>query len=178
MTTPLTGTQINDIEAMLATYKEIIASGATDFSSQQYILNTATAVEKLLNDPPTLTAEEVSDNAMRTTFAAVEIIISKLAAATSDSGITLSSVRTRERRSVPLVGVKNSINLVFTLPNSEKFIHTVDVNVIAVYVNGVRKTHITNFTVSESVAGQGFNKIHFIVAPAPADVLLVDYTLA
>lgn len=79
----------------------------------------------------------------------------------------------RIRRNIPLIGVKNGVNKIFTSP--DKFVRTP-------YVETVKYNGITleegvggDYTVSESVPGDGYDTITMEVALLDWEKLTIDY---
>ena len=84
------------------------------------------------------------------------------------------------RESVELDGVKNGVNLAFTIPNGEKAIHAPPGLQLKFYRNGMRQRlgASNDFTVSESGgAGTGVDTITVVGAPLTFEVLLVDFVV-
>lgn len=75
---------------------------------------------------------------------------------------------------IDLVGVKNGINTIFTIP-SGYFLYD-DTYKALVYLNGVRQKLTNNFLISESGGpGTGYDTIIFLEAPESDDELIIDY---
>lgn len=75
---------------------------------------------------------------------------------------------------VSLLGTKNGINTIFTLP-SGTFLYSTDFK-IAVYRNGVRQKFTSNYLISESGGpGTGYDTIIFIEPPESDEELIIDY---
>lgn len=93
------------------------------------------------------------------------------------SGITLAQLR--EYRD--LGGAKDGVNLVYTLPDSDKAIHAAPGAQIKVYWNGQRLAvgATCDFIVSESGgAGTGYDTVTLLTRPPKStDVLYADYLL-
>jgi hypothetical protein len=82
----------------------------------------------------------------------------------------------RFRIGQPLLGPKDGINAIFTVPVGDKFTHNLPFFSIQVYFNGQRLTLLDDYTISESGgAGTGYDTIVMEVTPLPWDHLLVDY---
>jgi hypothetical protein len=74
---------------------------------------------------------------------------------------------------VPVLGTKNSSNLVFTVPDI--FIYNTDYK-LTLYLNGVRQNIIENYLIAESGGpGSGYDTVVFINPPRAKDVVVVDY---
>lgn len=90
------------------------------------------------------------------------------------SQLFLSSARYRTGQD--LVGSKNGSNLVFTVPDGDKFTHNLPFLTIQVYWNGQRLKLIDDYVINESQGpGSGYDTVILEVAPRPADKLWVDY---
>lgn len=75
-----------------------------------------------------------------------------------------------------LVGVKNSVNTIFT--TTAKFLFN-GIYCPTLYVNGIRQIIPTDYFVAEGAGpGTGFDTIIFIVPPLVSDNLTIDYFLA
>lgn len=85
----------------------------------------------------------------------------------------------RYRAAQGLVGPKNGVNVVFTTPGLEKFVHNLPFLDISVYYNGVRLALLDDYTVSESGGpGTGFDTVTINLPPFANDHLFADYILA
>lgn len=73
----------------------------------------------------------------------------------------------------PLTGVINGVNTVFT--TLEKFVQDPPHDSIRVKLNGQRLTIIDDYLVSESVPGNGYDTVTFVIPPRVGDHLLADY---
>lgn len=84
----------------------------------------------------------------------------------------------RYRTGQGLLGDKDGVNLVFTTPSSENFVHNLPFLSIQLYFNGQRLTLLDDYMVSESEgSGTGFDTITMMVAPKPGDHLTADYII-
>jgi len=84
----------------------------------------------------------------------------------------------RYRTGQGLLGAKDGVNLVYTTPSSENFVHNLPFLSIQVYYNGVRQTLLDDYTVSESGGvGTGFDTITMGVPMRPGDKLIADYII-
>lgn len=84
----------------------------------------------------------------------------------------------RFRTAQNLAGVKNGLNLVFTTPGTDKFVHNLPFLDITIYYNGVRLALLDDYMVSESGGpNTGFDTIVLTMAPYPDDHLIADYIL-
>jgi hypothetical protein len=82
----------------------------------------------------------------------------------------------RYRTGTGLVGPINGVNLTFSVPGGDKFVHNLPFLSIEVYYNGVRGTLLDDYTIVESGGFMtGFDTVIFAVAPKPGDHLLADY---
>jgi len=82
----------------------------------------------------------------------------------------------RFRTGQVLVGVKNGVNVTFTIPFGDKFTHNLPFLTIEVYYNGQRLLLIEDYTIAESGgAGTGYDTVIMEVAPRLVDNLQVDY---
>jgi hypothetical protein len=81
------------------------------------------------------------------------------------------------REGVPLLGVYDGVNVLFTTP--EVFVQSVNRN-IKVYLNGVRLFYGSgnDYVVQESGGpGTGFDTVVLVVAPKATENLLADYRI-
>lgn len=78
-----------------------------------------------------------------------------------------------------LVGVKNGINVSYTTPGLEKFVHNLPFLDISVVFNGSRLSLLDDYLVTESGgSGTGFDTIILLVPPPRSDDhLLADYVV-
>jgi hypothetical protein len=80
---------------------------------------------------------------------------------------------------VGLIGVRDGVNQVFTLPSGDKFVHNLPYLTLAVFVNGVRLSLLDDFLISESGGlDTGFDTVTLDEAPYSNDHLTADYVLA
>lgn len=80
------------------------------------------------------------------------------------------------RETIPLVGVYDGENRIFTFWNGEKVLYLPPSNTIALYHNG-RRLRREEYRVFESVMGSGFDTIEIIsFIPQPKSVIFADYT--
>lgn len=90
------------------------------------------------------------------------------------SQLFLSSARFRTGQD--LVGSKNGLNLVFTVPDGDKFTHNLPFLTIHVFFNGQRLKLIDDYVINESGGpGSGYDTVILEVAPRLADKVWVDY---
>jgi hypothetical protein len=84
--------------------------------------------------------------------------------------------RAQFRLGQDLVGSRNGSNLVFTVPDGDKFTHNLPFLTIQVYFNGQRLKLIDDFVINESDGpGSGYDTVILEIAPRTADKLSVDY---
>ena len=84
------------------------------------------------------------------------------------------------REGVELVGTKDGVNTVFTIPGGEKAVHVPPGLQIKLYRNGFRQNlGVGNdFVVSESGGlGTGFDTVTVDPAPRNYEILLVDFVV-
>ena len=82
----------------------------------------------------------------------------------------------RYRTGSGLIGVQNNTNVVFSIPNGDKFTHNLPFLTIQVFRNGQRLRIIDDYTISESGgSGSGYDTVIFEVPPISDDILQVDY---
>jgi hypothetical protein len=84
----------------------------------------------------------------------------------------------RQKTGVDLVGIKDSVNKLFSTPGNEKFVHN-STNSIRVYVNGIRLDYVDDYTVTTSgPPGTGYDMVVLMTAPHSDDHITADYTIA
>lgn len=84
----------------------------------------------------------------------------------------------RYRTGQGLIGPKNGVNLTFTTPGLDHYVHNLPFLTITVYLNGQRMTLLDDYIVVESMgAGTGFDTIVLNEAPFSDDHLLADYVI-
>lgn len=82
----------------------------------------------------------------------------------------------RFRTGQQLIGPKDGVNVIFTVPVGDKFTHNLPFLSIQVYFNGMRLTLLDDYMVTESGGlGTGYDTVVLEVAPLPWDHLLSDY---
>ena len=85
----------------------------------------------------------------------------------------------RYRAAQSLVGPINGVNVTFTTPGLEDFVHNLPFLDINVYYNGTRMALLDDYMVAEGGGhGTGYNTIIMSIAPLPGDHLFADYILA
>lgn len=90
------------------------------------------------------------------------------------SQLFLSSARFRT--GLDLVGSRNGANLVFTVPDGDKFTHNLPFLTIQIYFNGQRLRLIDDYVINESGGpGSGYDTVILEIAPRATDKLAVDY---
>jgi hypothetical protein len=77
---------------------------------------------------------------------------------------------------VTLVGSVDGVNTDFTIPSGH-FVVGLNAYKILVYRNGVRQSVNDDFFIAESIPGQGFDTIVFVLAPLVGDEITADYYL-
>jgi hypothetical protein len=84
----------------------------------------------------------------------------------------------RYRTGQNLSGVKDGVNLTFTTPGQEKYVHNLPFLTIAVYLNGMRLALLDDYIVVESYGpGTGYDTIILNEAPYSDDHLFADYVI-
>jgi hypothetical protein len=92
---------------------------------------------------------------------------------------TLFIAISRYRAAQGLVGLKDGVNVVFTTPGLEKYVHNLPFLDISVYYNGQRLALLDDYMVVESGGpGSGFDTIIMNIPPLFNDHLFADYVLA
>lgn len=82
----------------------------------------------------------------------------------------------RYRIGQQLLGVRDGVNVTYTVPLGDKFTHNLPFFSIHVYYNGVRLTLMDDYTIHESGGfGTGYDTVMLEFAPISRDHLLVDY---
>jgi len=95
------------------------------------------------------------------------------------TGIQVSSSQQAfvQNEDIRLIGAVNDVNTTFTIP-SGKFIQS-GIYKIIVYRNGVKQVLNDDYTIAQSVLGQGYDTVVFAVPPEastpPPDVITADY---
>jgi hypothetical protein len=76
-----------------------------------------------------------------------------------------------------LIGAKDGVNVTYTTPGGELFVHNLPFIGIAVYYNGSRLTLLEDYVVVESGgAGTGYDTVFLLVPPPVSnDRLFADY---
>ena len=89
---------------------------------------------------------------------------------------TLFVAASRYRVAQDLVGARDGINVVFTVPASEHYVHNLPFFSVAVYLNGMRLALLDDYIVQESGGpGTGYNTVVLNEAPFADDHLFADY---
>ena len=84
----------------------------------------------------------------------------------------------RYRTGQNLVGPKNGVNLTFTTPGLEKYVHNLPFLTIVVYLNGMRLALLDDYVVVEGGGpGLGFDTVVLNEAPYGDDHLIADYVI-
>jgi hypothetical protein len=82
----------------------------------------------------------------------------------------------RFRTGQVLLGTKDGVNVIFTIPFGDKFTHNLPFLTIQVYYNGQRILLIDDYTIAESGGfGTGYDTVIMEIAPLPTDKLWADY---
>ncbi len=85
----------------------------------------------------------------------------------------------RYRSAQGLVGSKDGVNVTFTTPGLELFVHNLPFIDISVYYNGIRLSLLDDYFVAESGGpGTGFDTVIMGIPPLYNDHLFADYILA
>ena len=79
------------------------------------------------------------------------------------------------RTNVVPLGAIDGANTTFLLP--EKFAVLTDLLSVEVYVNGVRQFLNGDYTIEESVPGDGYDSVEMVYPPATTSRVFVDYIL-
>jgi len=84
----------------------------------------------------------------------------------------------RYRTGQGLIGPKDGVNVTFTTPALEKFVHNLPFLSIQLYYNGQRLILLDDYTIAESGgSGTGYDTVVMEFPPKPGDKLMVDYVL-
>jgi hypothetical protein len=77
---------------------------------------------------------------------------------------------------VGLLGARDGVNRIFTLPNEDKFVHNQPYLTIVVFVKGLRLSLLVDYSISESGgAGTGFDTITLDIPLYSNDPIVADY---
>ncbi len=91
---------------------------------------------------------------------------------------TIFVAASRFRFAQNLVGVRDGVNVVFTTPSHEHYLHNLPFFSIAVYLNGMRLALLDDYIVQESGGpGTGFDTVVLNEAPFSNDHLFADYVI-
>ncbi len=161
MTVAITDVENDAVETALTEFKQMSTEGAEAPSNVEAVLSVSTVLERAVMDPAQISPAEMSDNATKTLFLTV---LRNLA---GGGGSTV-------RMSVEPIGATNGTNVIFTLPDSEKYVNTATQRP-AVYRNGIRYFPDSHYTHAESTSGGGYDQIIMASAPAPYSRILLDY---
>ncbi len=77
-----------------------------------------------------------------------------------------------DKQDIELIGTKDNVNTIFATPT--KFKHNSQFKEV-LYVNALRQHSPEDYLISESVVGEGYDIITFVVPPFSDDLLIIDY---
>ncbi len=100
-----------------------------------------------------------------------------LLTSTGQGGLSPFQIAVHLREDEQLIGATNGVNITFTLPNGDKAINQEPGAKVKVYYNGQRlhEGGINDFTVIESVPGDGFDTVLLNFSPRSGDLVSADY---